>query len=622
MALYSRRSWLLTVVVIVIVCEILYFGHFFTALFVSDAGHSTRNVPRNDDVRVRENVTLFRHSAKNLPRNDDVRVRENATLSRHSTKNVARGNSVRVRENVTLSRHSTKNVAKGDNVRVRENVTLSRHPVKNVAKGDNVQVGENATLSRHSVKNVAMGDNVQENATLSRHSVKNVARGDNVQENATLSRHSAKSVSSGDNVRVRENFTVSLHSQEDVPRFTGRGFLLPVTVDQQLTGGLKGFTQLATLAAIFNLSTVEPYVQDSKLVGVPKDQDPGILRLSDIYDWEDLSRNFKGCSKRTDHQISSFETFLKYGFRDIILVQMVTTVTDFKSFFSGTSKRIIEVNHHNQNFLSSVKLLNKWVESLQSQPSRIFRPARIVLVDARPSHSLPLSVLVKGLGSIITEEVSKFQYATVLFVRWRAITPSAPRAQFYFIPEFFWRPCQSIDLIKHSKSIVNTSAIFSQSLNDSHSDVIVGVHIRGERLLMEYKGNVSHCLDRLESLLHNLSLNGSERVAVRIVHDLGDFGTKSCDHGLCLKRAKNFVPQIQKLGYPIVSFDPARFSSVPTSSGFAAHVETEYLSNVDILVTLGWGGFQHVVSQRFLHKKKHKRKNDNWHQICSSPSSP
>ena len=582
MALYSRRSWLLTVVVIVIVCEILYFGHFFTALFVSDAGHSTKNVPRNDDVLVIENFTFSCHSTKKVARGDSVRVRENATLSRHSAKSVAGGDNVQVRGNATLSRHSAKNVARGDSVRLRENVTLSRHSAKSLSSGKNARVKENVTLSRNSVKNVARGGNV----------------------------------------RRRENVTLSRHSEEDVSRFAGRGFLLPVTVDQQLTGGLKGFTQLATLATIFNLSTVEPYVQDSKLVGVPKDQDPGILRLRDIYDWEDLSRNFKGCSKRTDHQISSFETFLKYGSRDIILVQMVTTMTDFKSFFSGTSKQIIEANHHNQTFLSSVKLLNKWVECVQSQPSRIFRPARIVLVDARPSHSLPLSVLVKGLGSIIDEEVSKHQYATVLFVRWRAITPSAPRAQFYFIPGFFWRPCQSIDLIKHSKSIVNTSAMFSGSLNDNHSDVVVGVHIRGERLLMEYKGNVSHCLDRLESLLHNLSFNASEHVAVRIVHDLGEFGTQSCDHGLCLKRAKNFVPQIRKLGYPIVSFDPARFSSVPTSSGFAAHVETEYLSNVDILVTLGWGGFQHVVSQRFLHKKKHKRKNDNWHQICSSPSSP
>ena len=48
-----------------------------------------------------------------------------------------------------------------------------------------------------------------------------------------------------------------------------RGFVLSVSVDQQLTGGLTGFTHLATLGAMFNLSTVEPYVSGSTLVGVP-----------------------------------------------------------------------------------------------------------------------------------------------------------------------------------------------------------------------------------------------------------------------------------------------------------------------------------------------------------------
>ena len=398
-----------------------------------------------------------------------------------------------------------------------------------------------------------------------------------------------------------------------------RGFLLPVYVDQQLTGGLKGFMQLATLAALFNLSTVEPYVQGTRLVGVPKfseGRDPGVLRLSELFDWKDLRRHFKTCSTRNSHLLSSFETFLRNASRDVILVHMVQSPHFLKSFFFNTDAKFVKLSPSSKtkNLVSGVSLLNKWAKNIQKQKHFApFRTTNIVLVDARPKKALPLSVIVEKLGMIIYQQVSSG--VTVLFDRWTAVTNKVSMGTFYWITGFISRPCHIIDFLKHSDAVVNTSSKFSLGLNDSAIDEIVGVHIRGERLLTEYKGNVSNCLRALKSLLHNLTFNSTKR-AVRIIHDLGPFGTKSCSVGRCSKIRKDFVSQIENVGYPIVSFDPTKFPSVPTSSGFAARVEIEYLSNVDVLVTLGRGGFQYTIQERF--ERKHGKGSKNIHTLCRS----
>ena len=431
----------------------------------------------------------------------------------------------------------------------------------------------------------------------------------------TLKNHTTEAVPLNITVTPTRNETT------DIVHSAIRGYLLTLSVDQQLTGGLKGFTQLATLAAIFNLSTVEPYVQGSRLVGVPRLSEgraPGAMRLSDLYDWEDLRRLFKTCSTRDDHQLSSFKTFLKNASREVIMVHMVKTEADYNSTFSGSRDKVIDANPI-ELFLSSLDLLNKWAENVLKHQTKFapFRFSRIILMDARPTHALPLSVIKNNFGSIIDRQVSKYSSATVVFVNWRAITSTVPRGSYYYIPGFSPRPCQGVDLIKYSRAVINASLLFSQSLNDSGTTV--GVHIRGERLLTQYKGNIANCFKKLDYFLHNLTLNES-RLGVRIVHDLGEYGTMSCNSGVCSKERKGFVSKVLKLGYPVVSFDPAKVSFALAIPGFVAFVEAEYLSNVDVLVTLGWGGFQNGILRRFMlqHTGIGRGKS---HQICNSPSS-
>ena len=83
-----------------------------------------------------------------------------------------------------------------------------------------------------------------------------------------------------------------------------------------------------------------------------------------------------------------------------------------------------------------------------------------------------------------------------------------------------------------------------------------------------------------------------------MIHDLGS-GTKSCNYRACPGGRSKLLSQINSLSYRVVSYNPTKFKSFPNSPAFASFVEREYLSNVDILVTLGWGGFQHSIVERF-----------------------
>ena len=125
-----------------------------------------------------------------------------------------------------------------------------------------------------------------------------------------------------------------------------------------------------------------------------------------------------------------------------------------------------------------------------------------------------------------------------------------------------------------------------------------------------------HCLQQLTTLLQTLTAaRGITNERVNVFHDLGHYGTKSCIYDPCASGRSKLLSQINALGYPVNSYDPAMLNSVPVSPAFASFVEREYLAHVDILVTVGRGGFQKSIVYRFLQNSGGDK--DNLHRICS-----
>ena len=413
---------------------------------------------------------------------------------------------------------------------------------------------------------------------------------------------------------VSSNNTLSGHgntnmaNQADSPEdqgFLGNGYTLAFDYYQQLTGALVGYFHLAKIAGLLNLSVVEPYVKDTHMHGVPKSiDDSQVLKLSYLYDIDDLRSAVTSCAN-TKNKLTSFESFTENASHQILFVFFLTALGDYGVHFkskSGTHTIIeIECNAH---VTEAVNKLNQWTfhvakhNGLQSYP---FNCSRTVLVDARSKHPLLLSDITEVLGSIIQEQVTKFGSATMLIDSWKAIH-STDNLFYYFVPGFIWTRCEALRTIQHSQAVINASQHFAESLNQTKP--VVGVHIRGERLLINSNGNITaciNCLQQLKAILQNIAVG-----AVYLFHDLGQYGSMSCSKS-CIKGRSQLLFQFTKLGFPVVYFDPGKQKNAPMSPAFVAFVEREYLSHVDTLVTVGGGGFQLSIAERFLEHSRGKK---------------
>ena len=171
-----------------------------------------------------------------------------------------------------------------------------------------------------------------------------------------------------------------------------RGYLLSMTHTQQISGALHGYTDLATLGALLNLSTVEPYVVDTSLVGVPYVKDAQYeLKLCDIYDAHMLKSTLKMCSSYNDHEMSTFEDFLERASREVIFVYMLTSFNRGQKFRLAGNKRIIEIGTTGNATQKFLERLNRWAVHISPLNPPGFYISRVFVIDAQPMKALHLS---------------------------------------------------------------------------------------------------------------------------------------------------------------------------------------------------------------------------------------
>ena len=413
-----------------------------------------------------------------------------------------------------------------------------------------------------------------------------------------------------------ENETVSSPGDTPSTTLTFRNYLLTVDIEQQSTAAVYGYRDLVALGGFLNLSAVELYVRGTGLVGVPaikkKGSNPGVMTLSTLYDFEDLRAKVESCYTNKNLTMSSFEGFVETASRQVIYVYILHSLGKYKSKFSH-GKKIVETVTDDAKAKQALTRLNKWAAYVSKKsrlPLASFKISRVFLIDARPKVALRLATIKDVLGSAVHEEISKNGAVTVLFDNWRAIHTKPDTTYFYYVPDFH-KSCVGFDLIDHSQRVIEASQALSMHLKDSSNSSKIGVHIRGERLLLKYKQNFVGCLRKLHDTVQNITRNLSNP-QVRLIHDLTKYGTQSC-WGDCSKYRSKYLAELKKLGFPVFNFVPTDYPSFPRSSAFAAFVEREYLSRMDVLVTLGHGGFQNTIVGRFL---KHTKK-EQLYRICS-----
>ena len=406
-----------------------------------------------------------------------------------------------------------------------------------------------------------------------------------------------------------------------------RGFILANDYQQQLFGGFKGFYHLSKIASALNLSVVEPFVTRTSLIGVPNLSEPGepALKLSHFYDLYGLREAFHQCS---DIKLETFEAFFKKSSHNIVFVEFLTSLDAYHSLFpKDTNKKILEIKSATRSVSTSLAQFNTWAAHLYQKKCKkrsrctsmrfSFRKSRVFLIDARPLHPLSWEQVKNTLESVINKEVEKYGSATIVVPSWRDIQPPDMISSFFYsMPDFSWDYCRNMVLIPHSKTVMAIAEKFIKRTMKPHP--VIGVHIRAERLLIDYKGDVTHlidCLKILKNILRNGTVPNVHKENVHVFHDLGTYGSQSCDN-YCRMRNDRAVWEIGKLGHKIVYFKPQDRSYASLKNTLAAFVDREYLTRVDVLVTVGRGEYQQNIVERFLDRSGGKQ--DNLHRICNN----
>ena len=303
-----------------------------------------------------------------------------------------------------------------------------------------------------------------------------------------------------------------------------------------------------------------------------------------FYDLHHLHAALNTCSSFC--QLVSFETVLENAPHNVVLVYfLVDSFNSFKDYFPGEKyPNIVELDHKKvtsnsqvNHTLTTLNTCMKYFSKLQQKQLPQFRHPRVLLADARPLHSLPLSAVTEEIGSIVSEEANKSGPVMVIVDTWRGRNVKNGSEYFYYMPDFHYPSC-SEHSINHSKAVIEATHDFSESLNQMRP--VIGVHIRGERLLYSTKGNYSYCMHQLTTCLQTLTTtNKIPSKRVYVIHDLGRYGTKSC-YGYCARGRSKLLSQINTLGYPVISCDPTMFNSFPVSPAFASFVERSTLQTL------------------------------------------
>ena len=410
-------------------------------------------------------------------------------------------------------------------------------------------------------------------------------------------------------------------SKEVKNRESTRGYLLVGRYGQQLMNSIVSFYHVANITALLNLSSVEPFITPGgELAGAPNTKgfsNQFVMRLSHFFVMEKLKTSLRTCCSGND--LVRFETFVNKASRDVVIVKFLASLDNgSKRLLKG--KKVAVIDNAQGAYLNSLNNLVKKGTKAKSWNSTLFRVSRMVLIDARPESPdpLPLGELIKELDTVVSQQVAKYGSATFVINNFRDIQMmNAPSGYFYSLPpgSILQRTCSTLDNTAYTQSVVSAARQFRESLSGTRH--VIGIHIRGEKLLLGYNGSHSQHMNCLKDLKRFV---GSGAIPVNVshgdiylFHDLDKHASHTCNnYKYCKNGRKEWVASVKELGYRIIQYDPSKFHPASHKDIFAALVVIEYLSNVDYLVTVGRGQYQDTIVSRFTKNRGETL----YHRIC------
>ena len=383
-----------------------------------------------------------------------------------------------------------------------------------------------------------------------------------------------------------------------------RKFLFVFRYYEQLGRATNNLLDLASLAKNKNRLLVVPFVNNSRMSGLPggvshyfrKHEKPSqrtYTSLSEYFDLKDLNFKLKARSYSTLNSSSDLESHCAKRFNIVIhfLFDDEGYKTDTASWYRVSDNEV-------DTMYKEARQHNGWIDCSAMKQSRLskqigFKVSRYICVDPeviRTASDLEDNVL-KGANC-------------VGIVQWRGTGEA--RVHFPLHPSIT-QPLRPADL-EFNPRLVELARNF---VKNKFRGEFIGIHVRSERHI-ERKGiNVTkRCMLKLATRVQETrNAYGIRRVF--LASDLTDYGSDTLmNYAEASYRRSLSIFLHKALNLP-ETFEP---NGILYDTGAAAIVEMNILSMATRLFTLGGGNFQEWAVAMFL--KRHNNEQKRVHRMC------
>ena len=426
------------------------------------------------------------------------------------------------------------------------------------------------------------------------------------------------SLASGD---VSDNVNHSENRKEVKKHYGSLGYLVILNVPEQLTAATDDFVQLYMVnQRHWNLGMIEPYVLGSALSFVPPTEKEfwSLPLLSKYLNRSVLINTLQTCFSSDDVKLQSFPQFLIDAARDFVIVNFVTHHNPRQPM--DMTKHISECDYRDMNKTQS-RLnyhLHKVRHEAMSRHGTKYKFVGVHSLCVKAVPKTPFSMLqvveyIKQWRKNTGDSVLHFPHFTIVIPEWRKVHSIADSIFYYYDPSYtssnLTAPCH-LEAVPSSSYITRTTNNVLKKL--SLPRPIIAVHVRTERVAiseLERKiiGFIDLCLKQFSSVLETvIRIHNVSREHVILIHDGGKYGSKSMSQSL-QKASKYIVSNIKSLGIRNVQYTPEKIGNDATvDRTLAQFVDRELLVSADVLITVGFGGYQKSVIEQFKNRKKKK----------------
>ena len=390
-------------------------------------------------------------------------------------------------------------------------------------------------------------------------------------------------------------------------------YLGVVSITEQLSANTKNFIQLAYMSKLWNLSIIYPVVTErSQISSIPHSYSRHTLPLGSIFNLTNVSKRLQKCLEMPrGFYFHSLNEALIYSSRDVLVLRFMV---------SGMSVGIKECSQQSKNTINDVmKTLNYHVEKVSEEARAVhgdgyrFHMWKVICVRASPSIAVSVSKLSSYLKNLVARKRKEYNTGVMVVVpQWRKFKPIRS-GYYYYDPHLVYNyTACGIESFPHSDLVVKAAREFYKSL--SLLQPCIAVYVRTERLIQtdnKQRGHINRCLQKFRLVLERVKVMFQvSHKNIVLVSDVGPHGSNTLRGS---RKAYSIMSRFKSWNIYSAHYDPKSYKDFPQLNVFVASVEKEFLSLSDVLITIGWGGFQESVADHF--KARHSA--DRLFVLCS-----